>query len=64
MKCLINNQLLQASKQWRQDTMDTNKEAIQSQLSAMSAATAGIISLTSDPNDTDYTSVGSHVTTM
>ena len=56
---------LQASKQWRQNTIDVNKQNIQSQLSAMSAATAGIISQTSgDPSDTDYTAVGSHVTTM
>ncbi len=54
-----------ASKQWRQNTIDVNKQNIQSQLSAMSAATAGIISQTSgDPSDTDYTAVGSHVTTI
>ncbi|XP_038046321.1 talin-1-like isoform X5 [Patiria miniata] len=54
-----------ASKQWRQNTIDVNKQNIQSQLSAMSAATAGIISQTSgDPSDTDYTSVGSHITTI
>ncbi|XP_022084655.1 talin-1-like isoform X7 [Acanthaster planci] len=54
-----------ASKQWRQNTIDVNKQNIQSQLSALSAATAGIISQTSgDPSDTDYTSVGSHITTI
>lgn len=45
--------------------MDVNKQNIQSQLSAMAAATAGIISETSGAaEDTDYTAVGSHVTTM
>ncbi|XP_071498741.1 talin-1-like [Diadema antillarum] len=55
----------QASMQWRQNAMDVNKQNIQSQLSAMAAATAGIISETSgSPEDTDYTAVGSHVTTI
>ncbi|XP_041458339.1 talin-1-like isoform X4 [Lytechinus variegatus] len=55
----------QASRQWRDNEMDVNKQNIQSQLSAMAAATAGIISETSgSADDTDYTTVGSHVTTI
>lgn len=55
----------QASRQWRENAMDVNKQNIQSQLSAMAAATAGIISETSgSAEDTDYTAVGSHVTTI
>ncbi|XP_077996572.1 talin-1-like isoform X2 [Glandiceps talaboti] len=54
-----------ASLKWRQDTLDVSRQNIQSQLGAMSAATAGIITLTSgDPNDTNYTAVGSAVTTI
>ncbi|XP_071942853.1 talin-1-like isoform X3 [Antedon mediterranea] len=53
------------SQQWRQNQIDVQKQHIQSQLSAMSAATAGVISRTSAPGDEiDYNAVGSHVTTI
>ncbi|XP_070547100.1 talin-1-like isoform X3 [Ptychodera flava] len=54
-----------ASLKWKQDTLDVSRQNIQSQLGAMSAATAGIVTLTSgDPDDTNYTAVGSAVTTI
>ncbi|XP_033109397.1 talin-1-like isoform X3 [Anneissia japonica] len=53
------------SQQWRQNQIDVQKQNIQSQLSAMSAATAGVISRTSAPDEEiDYNAVGSHVTTI
>lgn len=50
--------------QWRTNEIDLNKQMIESQMSAMAAATAGIVSQGADPNERDYTVVGSHVTTM
>lgn len=55
---------LQASLQWRKNEIDLNRQMVESQMSAMAAATAGIITQSNDPNERDYTVIGSHVTTM
>ncbi|XP_078580001.1 talin-1-like isoform X28 [Branchiostoma floridae x Branchiostoma japonicum] len=79
-----------ASLKWKQNTLDVSKQNVTSQLAAMSAATASVVTLTSDdwkkldlkhqkivdrfrgtpnnvkgePEQTDYTAVGSAVTTI
>jgi talin len=55
----------QASHQWKEQTRDLSRQKVGSQLSAMNAATAQVVTLTSGgPDDTDYTAVGSAVQTM
>ncbi|XP_054725014.1 talin-1-like isoform X2 [Uloborus diversus] len=54
-----------ASVQWRQSTMDVKKQNVSSQLAAMNAATAQVITLTSGPpEDVDHPAVGAAVTTI
>ena len=55
----------QASHKWREDQKDMSKQKVGSQLSAMNAATAQVVTLTSNgPDETDYTAVGSAVQMM
>ncbi|XP_071826675.1 talin-1-like isoform X5 [Apostichopus japonicus] len=54
----------EASLQWRKNEIDLNRQMVESQMSAMAAATAGIITQSNDPNERDYTVIGSHVTTI
>ena len=57
--------LLQASVKWKQTTLDVSKQNVSSALAAMLAATAQIITLTGgEPTDTNYTALGSAITTM
>ncbi|XP_013386332.1 talin-1 isoform X1 [Lingula anatina] len=54
-----------ASKKWKENALDVSKHHIGSQLSAMNAATAQVVTMTSGgPDDTDYTAVGSAVSTI
>ncbi|XP_066270426.1 talin-1-like isoform X8 [Branchiostoma lanceolatum] len=54
-----------ASLKWKQNTLDVSKQNVTSQLAAMSAATASVVTLTSgEPEQTDFTAVGSAVTTI
>jgi len=56
---------LQSTMRWKQTTLDVSRQNVSSALAAMLAATASIITLTGgDPTDTNYTAVGSAVTTM
>ena len=56
---------LQASVKWKQTTLDVSRQNVSSALAAMLAATASVITLTGgDPTDTNYTALGSSVTTM
>ena len=62
MLCLYINQ---ASRQWKLEKQDMSKQNINAQMSAMNAATAQVVTLTSEaPDDTDYAAVGSAVATM
>eukprot|EP01137_Pigoraptor_chileana_P018402 Opistho-2@77812 len=54
-----------ASIAWRQQTLEVAKQNVSSQLSAMTAATASVVTLTSgDPSTVDHTAVSSAVTTI
>lgn len=54
-----------ASKKWKQVTLDTRKQNVGSQIAAMNAATAQVVTLTSGPQDeVDYNAVGAAVTTI
>ncbi|XP_064596457.1 talin-1-like [Liolophura sinensis] len=54
-----------ASKKWKEDQLDLSKQKVSSQVSAMSAATAQIVTLTSGgPDETDYNAVGAAVNTI
>jgi len=54
-----------ASDKWKETTKDMSRQKVGSQLSAMNAATAQMVTLTSaGPDDTDYTAVGSAVQTI
>lgn len=54
-----------ASVQWKQNTMDVKKQSVSSQLAAMNAATAQVITLTSGPpEEVDHPAVGAAVTTI
>ncbi|XP_067653820.1 talin-1-like isoform X2 [Haliotis asinina] len=51
-----------ASKKWRENQLDLNRQKVGSQLSAMNAATAQLVTLTSGKEDEiDYNAVGSAV---
>ncbi|XP_055873161.1 talin-1 isoform X5 [Biomphalaria glabrata] len=51
-----------ASKKWRENQLDLSRQRVGSQLSAMNAATAQLVTLTSgDQEDIDYTAVGAAV---
>ncbi|GFY46974.1 talin-2 [Trichonephila inaurata madagascariensis] len=54
-----------ASLQWKQDQMDVKKQNVSSQLAAMNAATAQVITLTSGPpEEVDHPAFGAAVTTI
>lgn len=56
---------IQASRKWRENNYDVSRENLGSHLSAVNAATAQIINLTTGgQDDTDYVNVGSAVHTM
>ncbi len=57
--------MVQASVKWKQTTLDVSRQNVSSALAAMLASTASVITLTGgDPTETNYTAVGSAVTTM
>ncbi|XP_048515080.1 talin-1 isoform X2 [Athalia rosae] len=54
-----------ASLKWIEQTMDTHKQNVGSQIAAMNAATAQVVTLTSGPaDDVDHTAVGAAITTI
>ncbi|XP_049847483.1 talin-1 isoform X1 [Schistocerca gregaria] len=54
-----------ASLKWKESTLDTNKQSVSSQIAAMNAATAQVVTLTSGPaEDVDHTAVGAAITTI
>ena len=54
-----------ASQKWRREQQDISKQKMAAQLSAMNAATAQVVTLTSNESDeTDYAAVGSAVATI
>ncbi|KRT81224.1 hypothetical protein AMK59_5660, partial [Oryctes borbonicus] len=53
------------AKKWKQVTLDTRKQNVGSQIAAMNAATAQVVTLTSGPADEiDHTAVGAAITTI
>lgn len=53
------------SRKWVQTTLDTSKQHVSSQLAAMNAATAQVVTLTSGPTEeVDHTAVGAAITTI
>lgn len=54
-----------ASLKWIERTIDTHKQNVGSQIAAMNAATAQVVTLTSGPADhVDHTAVGAAITTI
>lgn len=54
-----------AAKKWKQVTLDTRKQNVGSQIAAMNAATAQVVTLTSGPQDeVDHHAVGAAITTI
>ncbi|XP_043281171.1 talin-2 isoform X2 [Venturia canescens] len=54
-----------ASLRWIEQTMDTHKQNVGSQIAEMNAATAQVVTLTSGPaDDVDHTAVGAAITTI
>ncbi|EZA56621.1 talin-1 isoform X2 [Ooceraea biroi] len=54
-----------ASLRWIEQTIDTHKQNVGSQIAAMNAATAQVVTLTSGPaDDVDHTAVGAAITTI
>ncbi|KAJ9593984.1 hypothetical protein L9F63_014625, partial [Diploptera punctata] len=54
-----------ASLKWKETTLDTNKQNVSSQIAAMNAATAQVVTLTSGTADeVDHTAVGAAITTI
>jgi talin len=53
-----------ASYRWKETQKNTNKQSVHSQVSAMNAATAQMVTLTGHGDDTDHTSVGAAVKTI
>ncbi|XP_053998839.1 talin-1 isoform X3 [Hylaeus anthracinus] len=54
-----------ASLKWIEQTIDTHKQNVGSQIAAMNAATAQVVTLTSGPaDDVDHTAVGAAITTI
>ncbi|XP_073980591.1 talin_middle and talin-RS domain-containing protein rhea isoform X4 [Rhodnius prolixus] len=54
-----------ASRKWKETTVDTNKQNVSSQLAAMNAATAQVVTLTSGSSEeVDHTAVGAAITTI
>ncbi|PNF41180.1 Talin-1 [Cryptotermes secundus] len=53
------------SLKWKETTLDTNKQNVSSQIAAMNAATAQVVTLTSGSADeVDHTAVGAAITTI
>ncbi|XP_012143051.2 talin_middle and talin-RS domain-containing protein rhea isoform X1 [Megachile rotundata] len=53
------------SLKWIEQTIDTHKQNVGSQIAAMNAATAQVVTLTSGPaDDVDHTAVGAAITTI
>ena len=53
-----------ASYRWKETQKTTNKQSIHSQVSAMNAATAQMVTLTGQGDDTDHNAVGAAVNTI
>jgi talin len=54
-----------ASVQWKVNMIDVNRQNVTSHLSAMNAATAQVVTLTSNgPQNSDYNAVGAAVSCM
>nr|CAH7755545.1 unnamed protein product [Callosobruchus chinensis] len=54
-----------SARKWKQVTLDTRKQNVGSQIAAMNAATAQVVTLTSGPQDeVDHTAVGAAITTI
>ncbi|KAL0267697.1 UNVERIFIED_CONTAM: hypothetical protein PYX00_009891 [Menopon gallinae] len=53
-----------ASVKWKEATLDTNKQNVSSQIAAMNAATAQVVTLTSGTEEVDHTAVGAAITTI
>uniref|UniRef100_A0A0K2U6E5 Talin-2 n=1 Tax=Lepeophtheirus salmonis TaxID=72036 RepID=A0A0K2U6E5_LEPSM len=53
-----------ASSQWKETQKNTNKQTIHSQVSAMNAATAQMVTLTGQGEETDHNAVGAAVNTI
>ena len=54
-----------ASLRWIEQTIDTHKQNIESQIAAMNAATAEVVTLTSgSDNHVNHTAVGAAITTI
>lgn len=54
-----------ASLRWKEQTIDTHKQNIGSQIAAMNAATAQVVTLTSKTIDhVDHTSIGAAISTI
>ncbi|XP_065332613.1 talin-2 isoform X2 [Cloeon dipterum] len=54
-----------ASIKWKETTLDTNKQSVSSQIAAMNAATAQVVTLTSGPSeDVDHNAVGAAISTI
>lgn len=62
---ITQNSPLQASIKWKETTLDTNKQSVSSQIAAMNAATAQVVTLTSGPSeDVDHNAVGAAISTI
>lgn len=65
MKLIPLHPILQASLKWKESTLDTNKQNVSSQIAAMNAATAQVVTLTAGPpEEVDHTAVGAAITTI
>lgn len=53
-----------ASYRWKETQRNTNKQSVHSQVSAMNAATAQMVTLTGQGEETDHTAVGAAVKTI
>ncbi|XP_050295854.1 talin-1 isoform X2 [Anthonomus grandis grandis] len=53
-----------ASKKWKQVTLDTSKQNVGSQIAAMNAATAQVVTLTLAQEEVDHHAVGAAITTI
>uniref|UniRef100_A0A646QFM5 Talin1 n=1 Tax=Hemiscolopendra marginata TaxID=943146 RepID=A0A646QFM5_9MYRI len=54
-----------ASLKWKENTFDVNRQNVQSQIAAMNAATAQVVTLTSGtPDEVDHNAVGAAISTI
>ncbi|XP_048523491.1 talin-1 isoform X1 [Dendroctonus ponderosae] len=53
-----------AAKKWKQVTLDTSKQNVGSQIAAMNAATAQVVTLTLAQDEVDHHAVGAAITTI